>query len=156
MNQNATSPVSFDDDEAFIVTDRRAPILETSGLSDGKPKHRGMTESGSGGRGSASPVRLVSTQRLMPSAAPAPATAAPGTVIAIEEGSIACEIVIPSGTITVNLLPDLFPESPTFGMPFTLEMVEVRGIQQPRIVGRKIEPVEDEISREMRALLERL
>lgn len=63
-----------------------------------------------------------------------------GAVLAIEDATIVCEVMSEGRAVQINLLPDLFPEKPYFGMPFELSMVNQDGFMKPSVRKIRAEP----------------
>lgn len=59
----------------------------------------------------------------------------------IDDISVRCELFLPENKKVEVILPKaLFPAEISLGLPITLELVEIRGIRQPRILLREPNP----------------
>lgn len=76
-----------------------------------------------------------------------------GTVLAVGDNAIECELVISNRPDRITLHRDLFHGNVVTGMPFRLEVSEEDGIRKPRILPREIRANSHP---ELRAKIERL
>lgn len=78
-----------------------------------------------------------------------------GVVLQADETSVKCEIYLDASNVQVQLPRALFPEKISYGLPILLEMIEDRGIRQPRISMRQADTEKfKELKAEVAAILE--
>ena len=89
-------------------------------------------------------------------APPVPSGAAIGTVIAVDDDSVICEVQSANGAMRVALPRCHFPERARFGLPISIAVESVNGIRRPVIRERVIETRNDALTSEVDRLLESL
>ena len=81
---------------------------------------------------------------------------AEASILAIDDGSVMCEVFSSGGAMRVSLPRSYFPEKLVFGMPMSIGVVEVEGVRQPVVRLRQQRNSNDELDSELSDLIDSL
>lgn len=82
---------------------------------------------------------VTAPEQIERRAQPQPAAHVNGTIVAIEEGSVLCELELAEGPQRIRLARGLFPEGIEYAAPIQLRMEEIDGIRRPIVELRDVQ-----------------